>query len=136
MAPMSVDKLPPELAKLATSVVDDVGSKTGMPPEGAPPADEPTGDEPSAGEMGAGMPSDVPPEFIAAAKAMDKEGLPDDQIGRILSGMLKAGMIMADDDPKKVGREFKTTVGSPKKLLTAIGAMSEMPAPKSGGEVL
>lgn len=136
MAPMPTDKLPPELAKLATSVVDEVGSKTGMPPEGAPPSEEPTGDEPSASEGAMGMPTDVPPEFIDAAKAMDKEGLPDDQIARILSGMLKAGMIMADDDPKKVGREFKVTVGSPKKLLTAIGASSEMPAPQSGGGVL
>ena len=132
--PTPASDLPPDLAKLAGDIVDDVGAKTGMPMPPAVSEGEDTEDGatmPSAsGEMG------VPMAFIDAAMAIDKEGLPREQVARILSGMLASNMITADDDPKKVGREFKVVTGTPAKLLKAVGAISDKPAPAGGGEVL
>lgn len=128
--PTPAAQLPADLIKLATDTVDEVDAATGAdksPMEGAE-VEEPTED--GMGMMG------VPPEFLAAAMKFNKDGMGEEQVARILSGMMASGMIAADDNPKKVGAEFKRVIGSPKKLLDAIGAASDMPAPAGGGEVL
>lgn len=132
--PTPASSLPPELAKLAGEATSDMTKKAGMPME--PGVKEGTDDEPSVEEPAPMGPDGVPPEFLAAAKAADKEGLDEGQIGRILSGMLKVGSIKLDMDPKKVAAEFKRTIASTATLLKALGEVSDAPAPSAGGEVL
>lgn len=143
--PTPASSLPPELAKLAGEATSDMTKKAGMPMEPGMkkmpgmkkgPSMEGTDDEPSVEEPAPMGPGGVPPEFLAAAKAADKEGLDEGQIGRILSGMLKVGSIKLDTDPKKVAAEFKRTISSTATLLKVLGEVSDAPAPSAGGEVL
>lgn len=133
--PTPASSLSPDLAKLATDLVDDVGAKTGMgvPAPGGENTDDPKSMPSEAGGMGD---MGVPMAFIEAVMAADTEGMPREQVTRLLSGMMKLDMIKADDDPKRVASQFKAVTGSRAKLMKVVSAISEKPAPAGGGEVL